>query len=81
MSTLDDINSIDNQIKKLNNEIYLLQTKKNELIKQFYSKNKTKIYKYSPYKNSHILITKNDIECENEIDISDYEISSENTSE
>lgn len=82
MSTLQDILNINSQIKLLKTQILELENKKNDILNKFFNKHKTKIFKYTPYKNnSDILITKNDIECDNEIDISDYELSSEESTE
>lgn len=82
MTILQDIINIDNQIKQLKKQINKLEKNKINILQQFYNKNKNKIIKYTPYKNnSDILITKNDIECENDIEDSDYEISTENSTE
>lgn len=82
MSYIENLKIISDEIKKLKKQIVILQEQKNKIIKEFYKKNKTKILKYTPFKNnSTVLLTKNDIECENGLNDSPYEISSEDSSE
>lgn len=82
MSYLENLKNISDKIKQLQKDISELEKEKHKLIKDFYKKNKTKILIYTPFKNnSETLITKNDIECENDIDDSCYEISSEESTE
>lgn len=77
MNDLEKIQFIINEIKLFQNKIDNLEKQKIKILQNIFKKQKSKITKYSPYKNkknSDILLTKNDIECNN---ISDYEISSE----
>ena len=77
MSHLDNLNSIINEIKKLKEKITNLEKQKIEIIQNYFKKNKSKIIKYTPFKNSsEMLLTKNDISGEDE-DISEYDITSE----
>jgi hypothetical protein len=81
MSYLDNLQSIVDEIKKLKDKIQILEKQKNEVMKNIFKKNKSKVLKYTPFKNnSEMLITKNDIAGDDELDISEYEISSEDTS-
>ena len=81
MSYIDNLQSIVDEIKKLKDKIQLLEKQKNEIMQNIFKKNKSKVIKYTPFKNnSDMLVTKNDIAGDDELDISEYDISSEDSS-
>ena len=78
MSSFNKIEKVTDDIKILKQKINKLELYRNQLIQEMYKNKSTNFLKYNLFKNSNeILITKNDIECED--DQSDYEVKSENT--
>lgn len=78
MSSLNKLKKITEDIKKLKIKIKTYENIRNEIIQEIFKNNSANFINFNLFKNSdEILITKNDIECEN--DQSDYEVKSENT--
>ena len=66
MSSFDKLKKITEEIKKLKDKLKKLKSLRNTMLLDLFKEKKSELISYNLFKNSNdILITKNDIECDN----------------
>ena len=80
MSSLDKLKKITEEIKKFKEKIKKLENIRNNILLEVFKEKNSEVISYNLFKNSdEILITKNDIECENSL--SECDINSEESTD
>jgi len=78
MSSFDKLKKVTEEIKKLKDKLKKLKSIRNTILIQLFKDKSSELISYNLFKNSdELLITKNDIECDNSS--SDCEINSDSS--